>query len=108
MKNGSARLRVLPLMLFLATFLSCAQTKTATRLLWTVLGIKQPQTGTVFRLMSYSGFIVLPDGLPVAMIPPAWMGEPADAAYGIVPSKLQRILIHYLILRLRTTTFPNP
>jgi FAD/FMN-containing dehydrogenase len=31
------------------------------------------------QLMSYSGFIVTPDGLPVAMMLPAWVGDPADA-----------------------------
>lgn len=37
------------------------------------------------ELMSYSGFIVLPDGLAVAMILPAWMGDPADAEKWLRP-----------------------
>ncbi|MFI5156912.1 MAG: FAD-binding oxidoreductase, partial [Chitinophagales bacterium] len=37
------------------------------------------------QLMSYSGFIVTPDGAPVAMMLPAWMGDPADAEKWLRP-----------------------
>jgi FAD/FMN-containing dehydrogenase len=34
---------------------------------------------TPYELMSYSGFIVTPDGIPVTMLLPAWMGPLEDA-----------------------------
>ncbi len=37
------------------------------------------------ELMSYSGFIVTPDGLPVTMILPAWMGAIEDAEKHLAP-----------------------
>ncbi len=37
------------------------------------------------ELMSYSGFIVTPDGLPVTFILPAWMGELKDAEKHLAP-----------------------
>ena len=37
------------------------------------------------QLMSYSGFIVTPDGQPVAMMLPAWMGDPAEAEKWLGP-----------------------
>jgi FAD/FMN-containing dehydrogenase len=37
------------------------------------------------QLMSYSGFIVTPDGMPVAMMLPAWMGAPAEAEKWLRP-----------------------
>lgn len=37
------------------------------------------------ELMSYSGFIVTPDGLPVTFILPAWMGDVAEAEKHLAP-----------------------
>ena len=37
------------------------------------------------ELMAYSGFIVAPDGLPVAMIFPAWLGDVEDAEKHLAP-----------------------
>ena len=39
------------------------------------------------QLMSYSGFIVTPDGLPVAMMLPAWMGAPSEAEKWLRPMR---------------------
>ena len=37
------------------------------------------------ELMSYSGFLVTPDGMPVTFILPAWMGEPDQAEKYLAP-----------------------
>ena len=37
------------------------------------------------ELMAYSGFIVTPDGLPVTMVFPAWLGDTKDAEKHLAP-----------------------
>jgi FAD/FMN-containing dehydrogenase len=37
------------------------------------------------ELMAYSGFIVTPDGLPVTMVFPAWLGNAKDAEKNLAP-----------------------
>jgi FAD/FMN-containing dehydrogenase len=37
------------------------------------------------ELMAYSGFIVTPDGLPVTMVFPAWLGDVKDAEKNLAP-----------------------
>lgn len=37
------------------------------------------------ELMAYSGFMVTPDGLPVAFVLPAWLGDPKDGEKHLAP-----------------------